>query len=255
MGSSCSTGTTLARHADLRQRGARTGARDHRGVTRQRGQCGGIAAFRQHAGTQEIRRQSHRHTGTAGDQRVVFGRLADRDQMRVAHRIDDGVAAALLLQRGHRLSDRDGSLLDDGIGNEAHRAIGLPRQHAHQVGVGHRRQRMVLHAALVEQSAADEQIALIDAARIRRECRTGKREAAAECGDQRIGDGADVAGVGAVEGGAVLEEELPAAGRAQPGECGKAFIDRLPHRRRARLQGDDNRIGVGHGIVRAAARR
>ena len=76
---------------------------------------------------------------------------------------------------------------------------------------------MVLHAALVEQSAADEQIALIDTARIRRECRTGKREAAAECGDQRIGDGADVAGVGAVEGGAVLEEELPATGRAQPG--------------------------------------
>ena len=224
-------------------------------MARQRGQRRGIAAFRQQAGAAEIRRQSHRDAGTAGDQRVVFGRLADRDQMRVAHRIDDGVAAALFLQRGHRLADRHGTLLDDGVGDEAHRAIGLPRQHAHQVGVGHRRQRMVLHAALVEQRAADEQIALIDAARIRRECRTGKREAAAECGDQRIGDRADIAGVGAVEGGAVLEEELPAAGRAQPGECGEAFIDRLPHRRGARLQRDDDGIGVGHRIVRAAARR
>ena len=77
-----------------------------------RGSAAGIAAFRQHAGAAEIRRQAHRDAGTAGDQRVVFGRLADRDQMRVAHRIDDGVAAALLLQRGHRLADRHGALLD-----------------------------------------------------------------------------------------------------------------------------------------------
>ena len=110
---------------------------------------------------------------------------------------------------------------------------------------------MVLHAALVQQRAADEQMALVDAARIRRERRTGEREAAAECRDQRIGDRTDIAGVGAVEGRAVLEEELPAAGRAQPGERGKAFIDRLPHRRGARLQRDDHRIGVGHRIARA----
>ena len=114
---------------------------------------------------------------------------------------------------------------------------------------------MVLHAALVQQRAADEQMALVDAARIGRKRRTGEREAAAECGDQRIGDGTDVAGVGAVEGGAVLEEELPAAGRAQPGKCREAFIDRLPHRRGARLQRDDNRIGIGHRIRRVAARR
>jgi hypothetical protein len=58
---------------------------------------------------------------------------------------------------------------------------------------------MMLHAALIQQRAADEQVALVDAARIRGECWTRKREAAVESSDQRVGDGTDVAGVGAVE--------------------------------------------------------
>ena len=43
----------------------------------------------------------------------------------------------------------------------------LRLQHAHQVGVGHRRQRVVAHAAVAEQHVADEQVALEDRALVR----------------------------------------------------------------------------------------
>ena len=51
----------------------------------------------------------------------------------------------------------------------------VDRLAAHQVGVLHRRQRVVLHAAFVQQNGADEEIALVNTARIRRKGWAGRR--------------------------------------------------------------------------------
>ena len=71
--------------------------------------------------------------------------------------------------------------------------LALPLQHAHQVGVGHRRQRVVAHVAVGEQQLADEQMALEDGAPVLREGRAGDREVGAERVEQRLADRADVA--------------------------------------------------------------
>ncbi len=71
-----------------------------------RGRAAGSSRTRQHAGAAEILRQTHRHARSAGDQRVALGGLADREQMGVGDGVDDGVAAALFLQRA---SSRRGS--------------------------------------------------------------------------------------------------------------------------------------------------
>ena len=171
--------------------------------------------------------------------------------MAVADRIDDRIAPSLLGQRGHRATDRRGALVHLGIGHQPDGAVGLPRQHAHQVGVGHRRQRMVLHAALVQQRPADEQMALVDAARIGRKRRAGQGKARSQRREQCIRHRSDIARLRAVEGRAVFEKELPAAGGAQPGQRGEAFLHRLARRRGARLQRHHHRIDVGHRFAGA----
>ena len=82
---------------------------------------------------------------------------------------------------------------------------------------------MVLHAAFIQQRAADEQMAEINRAPIGRERRAMQREAAAERLDQRIGDRADIALIGAVEGRAILKEKLPRARPPQPVERRAGF--------------------------------
>ena len=55
----------------------------------------------------------------------------------------------------------------------------LRREHADEVGVGHRRQRMVAHARVGQQDVADEQVAAIDRAPVARiRGRRGRRHAA-----------------------------------------------------------------------------
>ncbi len=53
-------------------------------------------------------------------------------------------------------------------GDMADREAGLALQHAAQVESVHRRQRMVAHAALGERHAVDEEMALVDRARLLR---------------------------------------------------------------------------------------
>ncbi len=203
------------------------------------------AAVRQQPGGAEVGRQAHGDAAAAGDQRMARRRLADRQQMRIRHRVDDGVAPAAFLEAGHCLADRPGALLDHGEGHQCHGAVGLAGQHAHQVGVLHRGQRVVLHAALVQQRGADEQVPLVDCAAVGRECRVGQGEAAAQALDQRIRHRADVAGLGAVEGRAVLEEDLLGPGGEQRLAGGQALGHRLAWRRGAGLQRDDDGIGLG----------
>ena len=61
-------------------------------------------------------------------------------------------------------------------GDQADLALRLRLQHAHEVGVGHRRQRVMAHAGLRQRHVADEQVAHEDGARVVGECRAGDRE-------------------------------------------------------------------------------
>ena len=99
--------------------------------------------------------------------------------------------------------------------------------------------------ALAEQPVADEEMALVDRC-ARCPGRPGRpaTSSRAERVEQRLGDRADVAGGGRIEGRAVLEEDLPAALGAQPAERGERLRDRLGGRDRARLERDDGGVGA-----------
>ena len=88
----------------------------------------------------------------------------------------------------------------------------LRLQHPHEVGIRHRCQRVILHAAFVQQYVADEQIAAEHCAAVIGKCWSGDREADA-VGRHRVQqclrDRPDIAIGRAVEGRAVLEVDLP----------------------------------------------
>ena len=232
----------ISGETDLPERRARTRPRDHRAEPSFRRQRRRVAADRQQAGGAEILRQPHRDARPAGDQRMPGAGRADGEQMLVIHRIHDGIAPAGIGQARDLAPDRGLALVHHGEGDEAYAAIGLARQHAYQIGVRHRRQRVVLHPRFTQQLLPDEQMPLVDAAPIRREGGAGDGEARTQPLQQRIRDGADIARIRAVEGGAVFEEDLPRAGGDQRIRRREAFRHRLRHRRRARLQRDDDRI-------------
>ena len=106
-------------------------------------------------------------------------------------------------------------------------ALRLRRQHAHEVGVGHGRERMVLHAGFGQQLVADEQVAVADRAPVLREGRAGNREVRVQRIHQRIGHRTDIAARRGVEGRAVLEIDLPASCRLQPRQRSQRLLDRL----------------------------
>ena len=100
---------------------------------------------------------------TSGKLRGGAGQHA---QVVVVQAIDDGHGHALGAQRLDAPADRLGPLRDDAVVDQADaaaaRGIQLRLHHPHQVGIGHRRQRMVLHRAVRQQHVADEQVALED---------------------------------------------------------------------------------------------
>ena len=120
----------------------------------------------------------------------------------------------------------------------------LAGQPAPQIGVGHRRQRMLLHAAFVEQLVANEEVALIDRPFQRRIGRAhddaGRSKRVGEC----VRDRADIAIGRGVERRAVLEEELGAALGLQPMQGGERLADGVGGSDRSRLQRNDARLDV-----------
>ena len=90
--------------------------------------------------------------------------------------------------------------------------------------VPHWRQRVVAHPGFGQQHVADEQIAPIDRSPRFGKGRAIEREIGAECRDQRLGDRADIAGIGRIEGRAVFEQDLPHPGALQPGQRGDASL-------------------------------
>ena len=191
------------------------------------GSAPGSGRAGQQTGAAEILRQADRHAGSTGNQRVAFRRLSDRVQILIRHRVHDAVTPALFLQRRHGAANGGSTLMHRGERHQTHRPRRLAGQHTHQIGIGHRRQRMVFHAALVQQRGADEQMALEDAAAIGREGRAGEGEAAIQTVQQRVRHRPDIALIGGIEGRAVFEEELPAPRAAQPFQRGQAVPYRL----------------------------
>ena len=108
---------------------------------------------------------------------MLRGGFTNRQQMLIRHRIHNGVAPALFSKPHHGLARGRRTLFDGGEGHEPHRAIRLPPQHTYQVCVRHRRQRMVFHAAFIEQRIADKKMAEINCPPIGRKGRAGQRKA------------------------------------------------------------------------------
>ena len=204
-------------------------------------------------GDGEVARQADRQARAGADQRQVANRLAEAVQVVVVDRVGDRDRDAFAPQGVEARPDRRGRSAGRAVIDEADaagRAPVRPRrrelrlQDADEVGVGHRRQRMVAHAALGEQHVADEEMALEDRARVVGERRRRDREVAAELVHQRLEHRADVAARRRVEGRADLEVDLRRAGSAQPAACRERLLDRELRLDRSRLERDDDRIGV-----------
>jgi len=146
--------------------------------------------------------------------------------------------------------DRFGTAVHHGPGDQADAAPRLAPEHADEIRVAHRRQRVVAHRRIRQQFTADEQVAEVDRALVDRERRAGDREFRAERVEQGFGDRADVAGVGRVERRAVLEVDLPHTLGTQPRECRERLRDRLGGGNRARLQRDDDGVGRAFDAAR-----
>jgi hypothetical protein len=91
----------------------------------------------------------------------------------------------------------------------------------------------------------------VDVACVQRNRRASEREADGERRQQRIRYRTDIARIRAVERRAVLEEDLPATHRVQPGKCSEALAHRLAHRRGAQRQCHRLRIGVRCHLIGA----
>ena len=74
--------------------------------------------------------------------------------------IDDGDAHAVGLQLGDARADRSFARGDGAWSIRPTVPLRLRLQHAHEVGVGHRRERMMRMPARTEQHVTDEQVAL-----------------------------------------------------------------------------------------------
>jgi hypothetical protein len=114
---------------------------------------------------------------------------------------------------------------------------------------------MVPHGRVRDQRVADEQVTAKDGAAVGGEARTRDGEVGVEIGDERLGHRSDIAAFGGIEGRGILEHELARARGAQPCQRGAATLDRLGDGRGARLQRDDDRVGIERRIRRLHADR
>ncbi|MNV17589.1 hypothetical protein D3C71_1083820 [compost metagenome] len=201
----------------------------------------------QFAGTTEVFRQTQGQPRTAGQQRQIGAGGTEGVQIAVRQGIGDCHTDTLSPQFGNFRTHLFGPLGNCVVAQQTDIQASLRLQHPNQIGIGHRRQRVMLHARLAEQLILHKQVATKDRPAILRECRAGQGEVATQCGQQRFADLADIAGRGGVEGRAILEKNLLAALFAQPGQRGEGLLDCFGDRRGTRLQGNDDRIGIKPG--------
>ena len=161
---------------DLAVGGDRAAARQHGRMTRHARQRRGRGGMPEPAGAGVLQRDAQPHAGARRHQRQLGAALGDAGEVGLGQRIGDGDADAVLPQRRDPRAHRRRALRQRVVADEAHLAPRLRLQHAHEVGVRHRRERMVLHAGLGQQHVADEQVAAADGAPGLGERRAGDRE-------------------------------------------------------------------------------
>ncbi len=152
------------------------------------------------AGLAVMQRNAEADAGTGGHQRHVGTRRADGLEVGIRHRVDHGGADAFRLESGNAFAYGGRAARHHVVFHQPDLVGGLWLQHAHQVGIGHRCERVVLHAGLGEQHVAHIQIATKDGAAILGEGRAGDGEIGAELFHQCIHHRADVALGCGVEG-------------------------------------------------------
>ena len=163
--------------------------------------------------------------------------------MAVADGVDDEKTLAFGPRAQEFGADRFGAPFDHAERDQADFTLHLTLQHADEIGVAHRRQRMVFHRAVGQQHPPDEEVTEIDRSAVGGEGRAGDRQIGVQDVEQRLGDRADVARVGRVERRAIFEQELLGAGRSQRRGGGERHRDGVRRGDGARLQGDHHSVG------------
>ncbi len=132
-------------------------------------------------------------------------RRAGGGQVLVAQRIDDRVRVIVRRQLRKPVAHRIGAGIERLGGNQADRLPRLRREHTHEIGVGHRRQRVVAHARVRQEYVAHEEVPAIDRAQVARIRGRGGDDACTHGVAQRFGDRTDIALWRRIERRAVLE--------------------------------------------------
>ena len=171
--------------------------------------------------------QAHGDARTAGDQRQVLAGRADGHQIRIGDGVDNRHRRPLGAQGVETRAQSIDAGGDIGVAGQTDTMLGLPLKHLDQIAVGHRCQRMAAHMSVGQQLVADEQMSAVEGAAGFWKHRTGDGEIAVQGGQQGVGDRADIAVIGGIEGRAIFEKILPAAGGAQPVEGGQRLAHRL----------------------------
>ena len=139
----------------------------------------------------EVRGQAERDARAAGDEGVAGGEAAEGAEVVVGDGVGDDQPLAARGCLRQRLGAAAGA---QGREREvADLVAGLAGEPAAQVGVGHRVERMALHAALAEEPVADEEVALVDRAPGVGKGRADEGDVAPEEVEERGGDRPDVA--------------------------------------------------------------
>ena len=110
----------------------------------------------------QLGRQSDRHARACDHQRRGATAQAQRQQICIRNRIGNHQADALRVQAGEFLRHRLCPAGDHGPRQQRDRSPRLRLQHAHQIGIGHGRQRMLAHPRIRQERVTDKQMAAID---------------------------------------------------------------------------------------------
>ena len=129
--------------------------------------------------------------------------------------------------------------------DQAYFALSLRLHDAHQVGIGHGCERMVLHATFIQENGTCKQIAFEHGAAIVRKGGRGNGELAIQRVHQGFCDGADIACGGAVKSRAVFEINLLCALRFEPLQRFKRLCNGLAGRDGACFQSHHHGIHIG----------
>ncbi|GJE46745.1 hypothetical protein AEGHOMDF_5953 [Methylobacterium soli] len=234
---------------DLAEGRLRATAREAGGVAadslaRQRIGGGGAAPGRDQGAA-----EAEAEAGGPDREGVGEGRVAEDLEIGFEDRVGDGGAVSGLREGVEARGDRGNAAGYRREIDEADGGGGLSGEDAHEVGVPHRVEGMVLERTLVEGHGAHEEVALVDGAPGLREGRRDEGDRGAGGGPEGIEDRTDIARIGRIEGGADLEQDMGRAAFAQPAFGGQGALDGLPRRDRPALQRHHHGVDLRQGEI------